>query len=237
MPPIRPSCDLRWMQRALTLAAGMRGHVWPNPPVGCVIARDDDLIAEAATDPGGRPHAERKALELAGSAAAGSTLYVTLEPCCHWGKTPPCADAIIAARVSRVVCAIQDPDPRVNGGGFARLRAAGVDVEVGLGAEEARTLMSGFFHRVETGMPEVVVLERAPVAIPAGIDAVIRSDRDRATLITRNETKAESFRLAEPPGHGLPTRLGEMGLTTVAVAADDPIAHQLLVPPFPGTRV
>lgn len=237
MPPIRHSCDLRWMQRALTLAAGMRGHVWPNPPVGCVIARSDVLIAEAATDPGGRPHAERKALELAGSAAAGTTLYVTLEPCCHWGRTPPCADAIIAARVSRVVCAIQDPDPRVNGGGFARLRAAGVDVEIGLGAEAARTLMSGFFHHVETGTPEVVVLERAPVAIPAGIDAIIRSDRDCAYLVTRNETKGERIRLAEPPGHGLPARLGEMGLTSVAVAADDPITHQLLAPPPPGKRV
>ncbi len=237
MPPIRPSCDLAWMQHALTLAAGMRGHVWPNPPVGCVIARDDDLIAEAATDPGGRPHAERKALELAGSAAAGATLYVTLEPCCHWGRTPPCADAIIAARVSRVVCAIQDPDPRVNGGGFARLRAAGVNVEVGLGAEEARTLMSGFFHRIETGTPEVVVLERPPVAIPAGVDAVIRSDGDRATLITRHETRVERFRLAEPASHGLPAHLGKMGLTSVAVAVDDPIAPQLLAPPFPRRRV
>ena len=117
MSPTPPNSDLSFMQRALDLAKRVRGHVWPNPPVGCVIVREGAIVAEAATHPGGRPHAERKALEMAGDGARGATLYVTLEPCCHWGKTPPCADAIIAAGISRVVCATQDPDPRVNGGG------------------------------------------------------------------------------------------------------------------------
>ena len=123
--------DHRWMQHALTLAMRMRGHVWPNPPVGCVIVKNGLIIAEGATRPGGRPHAERVALDRAGADARGATLYVTLEPCCHWGKTPPCADAIVEAGIAPVVCAIQDPDPRVNGGGFRVLRAAGVDLTIG----------------------------------------------------------------------------------------------------------
>jgi pyrimidine deaminase RibD-like protein len=160
------SSDLLWMQRALRLAEGVRGHVWPNPPVGCVIVTNGDVIAEAATHPAGRLHAERKALDFAGAEANGATLYVTLEPCCHWGKTPPCADAIIEAGVSRVVCAIQDPDPRVNGGGFAKLRRAGVEVSVGLGAETATKHMSGFFHRIRTGLPELVAISQGAVGVP-----------------------------------------------------------------------
>ena len=126
MCPTPHNSDLFFMQRALDLARDMRGYVWPNPPVGCVIVKDAEVIAKAATHPGGRPHAERKAIAMAGCAALGATLYVTLEPCCHWGKTPPCTDAIIEAGVARVVCAVQDPDPRVNGGGFQKLRDAGI---------------------------------------------------------------------------------------------------------------
>lgn len=111
-----PNSDALQMGRALALARQMRGHVWPNPPVGCVIVKNGVVIAEGATQPGGRPHSERVALNRAGASAAGSTLYVTLEPCCHWGKTPPCADAIIVAGVARVVAAMQDPDPCVTRG-------------------------------------------------------------------------------------------------------------------------
>ena len=107
--------DKMWMRRALDLAEQMCGHVWPNPPVGCVIVKEGAVIAQGVTRPGGRPHAKRVALDQAKADAKGATLYVTLEPCCHWGKTPPCADAIIEAGIARVVCAIRDPEPRVKG--------------------------------------------------------------------------------------------------------------------------
>lgn len=145
--------DAHWMRRALALARGARGLVWPNPPVGCVLVRGDKIAAEAETQPGGRSHAERLALTRAGLRAQGTTLYVTLEPCSHWGRTPPCADAIIAAGVTRVVAKLRDPDPRVDGKGFARLRAAGIAVDIGLGAQDAREIMAGFLHQVRTGAP------------------------------------------------------------------------------------
>ena len=166
MSPTPPNSDQAWMERALCLARAVRGHVWPNPPVGCVIVRDGEVVGEAATHPGGRPHAERKAIDLASQSAMGATLYVTLEPCYHWGKTPPCADAIIEAGLARVVCAIQDPDPRVNGGGFEKLRESGIHVDVGLCRTEARAVMSGFFHRVRTGMPKLVKAATASARVP-----------------------------------------------------------------------
>lgn len=215
------------MQCALTLADRMRGHVWPNPPVGCVIVKDGVSIAEAATHPGGRPHAERKAIEQARADAKGATLYVTLEPCSHWGKTPPCADAIIEAGVSRVVCAIQDPDPRVNGGGFARLRHAGVDVAVGLCADEAERLMSGFFHRVHTGEPELSVMDQVLTAVPVGLDALILSTHEGVCLFTRCEETCTSIDITRIPDHRLLADLGDMGLTSIAVSRHDPVAHRL----------
>ena len=163
--------DHRWMHRALTLAMRMRGHVWPNPPVGCVIVKNGLVIAEGATRPGGRPHAERVALDEAGADAKGSTLYVTLEPCSHWGKTPPCAEAIVEAGIARVVCAIRDPDARVSGGGFRVLRNAGVDLTIGPCRENAETVMSAFFLRLSRGEPEVTVLTEVSETVPSGIDA------------------------------------------------------------------
>lgn len=217
------SSDLLWMQRALRLAEGVRGHVWPNPPVGCVIVTNGDVIAEAATHPGGRPHAERKALDFAGAEANGATLYVTLEPCCHWGKTPPCADAIIEAGVSRVVCAIQDPDPRVNGGGFAKLRRAGVEVSVGLGAETATQHMSGFFHRIRTGLPELVAISQGAVGVPDGEDAFLVTCTQGTELTTRSGTKEN----LKQPAHQLMRWMGELGLTSVAIPQDDPLWQTL----------
>lgn len=113
----------RWMAEAISLARGMRGLVWPNPPVGCVIVRDGEIVGRGHTQPGGRPHAERVALDEEGERAKGAIFYVTLEPCCHWGRTPPCADAIIAAGVYTVHASLQDPDPRVGAASqsFARL--------------------------------------------------------------------------------------------------------------------
>jgi diaminohydroxyphosphoribosylaminopyrimidine deaminase/5-amino-6-(5-phosphoribosylamino)uracil reductase len=131
--------------------------VWPNPAVGCVIARDGRVVGRGWTQPGGRPHAETEALVRAGAAAHGATAYVTLEPCCHWGRTPPCADALIIAGVRRVVVACEDPDPRVAGGGLARLRAAGLGVEIGLCAAEAAEINAGFFQRVRLGRPLVTL--------------------------------------------------------------------------------
>ncbi len=133
------------------------GRVWPNPAVGCVILNEDKVVGRGWTQPGGRPHAETEALARAGAAAHGATAYVTLEPCCHWGRTPPCADALIAARLGRVVVALEDPDPRVAGGGVARLRAAGIVVEAGLGAAEAAEINAGFFQRVRLGRPLVTL--------------------------------------------------------------------------------
>ena len=140
--------DHRWMHRALTLAMRMRGHVWPNPPVGCVIVKNGLVIAEGATRPGGRPHAERVALDEAGADAEGATLYVTLEPCSHWGTTPPCAEAIVEAGIARVVCAIRDPDPRVDGGGFEVLRAADIALKISTCSADAERVVSSFFHSI-----------------------------------------------------------------------------------------
>ena len=126
-----------WMERAVALAEGGRGRVSPNPMVGAVLVRDGRVVGEGFHRAAGRAHAEAEALAAAGAVAAGATCYVTLEPCAHHGRTPPCADALVAAGVARVVAAVQDPDPRVDGAGLARLRAAGVAVELGLGAEAA----------------------------------------------------------------------------------------------------
>lgn len=223
MLQIPHSSDHFWMQRALSLANTMRGHVWPNPPVGCVIVKKGAVVAEAATGTGGRPHAERKALVEAAGAAKGATLYVTLEPCCHWDKTPPCADAVIDAGIRRVVVAIQDPDPRVNGGGFVKLREAGLDVVVGVGAVEARRLMSGFFHRVQKGEPELVVLEKSETSIPPGVDALIRSTPSGTKLVTR----LEPIDVSDVPHSQFLQHLGALGLTSVAVSAGDPICSVL----------
>jgi diaminohydroxyphosphoribosylaminopyrimidine deaminase/5-amino-6-(5-phosphoribosylamino)uracil reductase len=145
------------MRAALALAARGLGTTWPNPSVGCVVVRDGRVIARARTAPGGRPHAETEALAAAGAAAWGATLYVTLEPCCHHGRTPPCTDAIIAAGIARVVVAIRDPDPRVNGEGLARLRAAGIEVTEGVLAPEGSALHAGFISRIAHGRPLVTL--------------------------------------------------------------------------------
>ena len=208
-----PSSDQAWMERALGLAREARGHVWPNPPVGCVIIKEGRVVGEAATHPGGRPHAERNAIDQARHRAIRATLYVTLEPCCHWGKTPPCADAIIDAGISRVVCAVQDPDPRVNGGGFAKLREAGIDVVVGMCRTTAQAVMSGFFHRVQFGVPELVTLAESTNLIPEGVDGILVSGKTAVILTTRSGTFESELR---SPQHKLEW-MGSLGLTTVAI--------------------
>ncbi|PTQ71295.1 bifunctional diaminohydroxyphosphoribosylaminopyrimidine deaminase/5-amino-6-(5-phosphoribosylamino)uracil reductase RibD [Celeribacter persicus] len=149
--------DLRHMRHALSLAARGLGRTWPNPAVGCVIVRDGRVVGRGWTQPGGRPHAEVVALRQAGEAARGATAYVTLEPCSHHGKTPPCSEALIAAGLSRVVVALGDPDPRVNGRGFEILQDAGVDVVTGLCEDEARKQQQGFLSKVTLGRPMVTL--------------------------------------------------------------------------------
>lgn len=148
--------DERYMRRALTLARKGQGRTSPNPAVGCVIVRDGRIVGEGWHKKAGTPHAEIHALSQAGELARGADLYVTLEPCCHHGKTPPCADALIAAGVRRVVAGMADPFPQVAGRGLQKLRRAGILTEVGLLEESCRELNKGFIKAVTTGMPYVI---------------------------------------------------------------------------------
>ena len=145
------------MALALTLGRRGLGNAWPNPAVGAVVVKDGVIVGRGWTQPGGRPHAEAQALARAGEAARGATIYATLEPCSHHGKTPPCVDAIVAAGIARVVSALEDPNPKVAGQGHARLRAAGIAVDVGLCAEEARRAHAGHIRRVRDGRPRVIL--------------------------------------------------------------------------------
>jgi diaminohydroxyphosphoribosylaminopyrimidine deaminase/5-amino-6-(5-phosphoribosylamino)uracil reductase len=145
------------MAHALRLAARGLGNVWPNPAVGCVIVRDGLIVGRGWTQPGGRPHAEVRALLQAGGLAEGATAYVTLEPCAHHGQTPPCAEALIGAKLARVVTSLTDPDPRVSGKGHAMLRAGGIAVTEGVMTPEATRLNAGFLKRVTQGLPFVTL--------------------------------------------------------------------------------
>lgn len=147
--------DRAFMDHALRLGRRGLGLTWPNPSVGCVLVRDGVVVGRGLTQPGGRPHGETTAIAHAGASARGSTAYVTLEPCSHYGRTAPCSDALARAGIVRVVCAIGDPDPRVRGRGFTMLRAYGIGVEVGLGEAEAALDHRGHFTRVRLGRPFV----------------------------------------------------------------------------------
>lgn len=149
--------DHRFMQLALALGRRGQGATWPNPAVGAVVVKDGVILGRGWTQPGGRPHAEPQALQRAGEAARGATLYVTLEPCSHHGKSPPCVDAIIVSGIARVVSAIEDPNPQVAGQGHARLRDAGITVDVGLCRDEAAQAHTGHFLRVREGRPHVTL--------------------------------------------------------------------------------
>ncbi|MET0745759.1 MAG: bifunctional diaminohydroxyphosphoribosylaminopyrimidine deaminase/5-amino-6-(5-phosphoribosylamino)uracil reductase RibD [Microvirga sp.] len=153
--------DHRLMALALSLGERNLGLTWPNPSVGAIVVDESGdaplIIAQGATQPGGRPHAERVALDAAGSRAVGKTLYVTLEPCSHHGRSSPCSDAVVAAGITRVVSALEDPDARVAGSGHAQLREAGISVEVGCLAGRARQGHRGHILRVTRGRPAVTV--------------------------------------------------------------------------------
>ncbi len=155
--PHTPAEDLPHMRAALALARRGLGATWPNPSVGCVIVNQGRVVGRGFTATGGRPHAEPAALAMAGYAAKGATAYVTLEPCCHWGQTPPCTDALIEAGIARVVIATGDPDKRVDSQGIARLREAGIQTDVGLLEAEAQEILAGFIQKTTTGRPLVTL--------------------------------------------------------------------------------
>ncbi len=151
------AADARFMARALALAAEGLGRTFPNPPVGAVFVRGGRVVGEGFHHRAGAPHAEIEALRAAGGRVRGATLYVTLEPCSHHGRTPPCAEALVGLGLRRIVVAMVDPNPRVRGRGIAKLRRAGIPVVVGPGAEEARLLTVGYRSRVLHGRPLVTL--------------------------------------------------------------------------------
>jgi diaminohydroxyphosphoribosylaminopyrimidine deaminase/5-amino-6-(5-phosphoribosylamino)uracil reductase len=200
--------DQAHMRAALGLARRGLGNTWPNPAVGCVIVRDGQVVGRGWTQPGGRPHAETEALSRAGAAARGATAYVTLEPCSHWGRTPPCCDALIRAGIARVVVATGDPDPRVDGRGLQRLRDAGVAVETGLLGEAARAVNAGFARRITLGLPLVTL------KLATSLDGRIATAEGESRWITG----AEARRAA----HGLRARHDAILVGSGTVLADDP---------------
>jgi len=190
--------DSRHMGRAIELALAAMGRTWPNPAVACVIARDGEVLAEAATAPGGRPHAEEQAVPVAGEAARGATAYVTLEPCgARSSGRKSCSHFLVEAGIGRVVIAALDPSPFASGRGVERLRKAGLEVETGLLADDARVLYEGYLHRLETGRPMVRTARDA-----TGFDA-------QFAAAPRADLKAEL------------TRLGEAGYTRLWVPDGD----------------
>jgi len=204
----RSHSDLRSMRAALALARRGLGTVWPNPAVGCVIVNRGRVVGRGWTQPGGRPHGETEALGRAGEAAGGGTAYVSLEPCCHWGRTPPCTDALIDAGIRRVVVALEDPDRRVAGEGVRRLRAAGLDVETGLCAAEAAEINAGFFCRLRAGRPLVTL------KLATSLDGRIATGQGESQWITGPPARERA--------HALRAAHDAIMVGTGTVIADDP---------------
>ncbi len=211
-PAQRAGFDTHMMQIALGIAARGLGRTAPNPAVGAVIADEatGEVIARGWTAPGGRPHAETEAIARAGERVRGATMYVTLEPCSHHGATPPCADAILGAGIKRVVCAIEDPDPRVAGRGLARLRQGGVAVERGLMVEAAHWLAAGHILRVTERRPLVT----AKLALDAAGD-VPRGGSGKPAWVTSESSRAL--------GHLLRARSDAILVGRRTVLDDDPM--------------
>src|SRR6266567_3406156 len=202
--------DARFMALALALGRRGLGRTWPNPAVGAVVTKDGVIVGRGWTQPGGRPHAETEALGRAGAAARGATLYVTLEPCSHHGKTPPCADAIIAAGIARVVSALVDPNPEVAGAGHWRLAEAGV--------VEARRAHAGHIRRVKDGRPHVIL----KLAVSADGKAALA---DRRPAAITGEAGRARVHLMRARSDAVLTGIG-------TAVADDPLLSSRL----PGMR-
>lgn len=234
-PPAEQPDDRIWMAEALTAAAGVRTTTAPNPWVGAVLVPAGEYsVAVGATSPPGGPHAEAVALDLAGPGARGATMYVTLEPCAHHGRTPPCADALIEAGVARVVVAIEDPDPQVAGAGLARLRSAGVATTVGVGAAEATEQLAPYLHQRRTGRPLVVL--KLAATLDGRIAAPDRSSRwitGEAARLDVHRMRAESGAIAVGAGT---VRADDPVLTVRGVEGPDPVRVVLGSIP-PGARV
>lgn len=219
----RPELDLWHMRRALDLAVQGQGHVEPNPMVGCVIVQGAEIIGEGWHRRFGEPHAEVEALKLAGERAAGATMYVTLEPCCHHGKTPPCTKAILKAGITRVVAALRDPFPQVAGQGLAELEAAGVHTEVGVLAAESQQLNAPYLKLVRTGRPWVIgkwaMTLDGKIATRTGSSMWVSNESSRAVvhklrgrmdaiMIGRETARRDDPLLtARPPGPRTPLRI------------------------------
>ncbi|MCE2927853.1 MAG: bifunctional diaminohydroxyphosphoribosylaminopyrimidine deaminase/5-amino-6-(5-phosphoribosylamino)uracil reductase RibD [Rickettsiales bacterium] len=184
---IESSNHQAFMLRAIELGRTNLGQTWPNPAVGAVVVKDGKIVGEGFTARGGRPHAEPQALAKAGEVARGATLYVSLEPCAHQGKTPPCTDAIISAGIARVVVACRDPNPPVNGKGIAQLQAAGIEVTENICSAEARALNRGFISVVERKRPYVMM------KVATSADGKIAGGSER--WITGETARAEVHRL------------------------------------------
>ncbi|HYW91275.1 MAG TPA: bifunctional diaminohydroxyphosphoribosylaminopyrimidine deaminase/5-amino-6-(5-phosphoribosylamino)uracil reductase RibD [Gammaproteobacteria bacterium] len=210
------------MARALRLAERGRFSTRPNPRVGCVLTRAGVVVGEGWHERAGGPHAEVMALGRAGAAAAGSTAYVTLEPCSHHGRTAPCVDALRAAGVARVVVAMRDPNPLVAGRGLARLEAAGIDTTVGPCGDEARALNAGFVSRMERGRP------RVRVKLAASLDGRTAMASGESRWITDEAARRDVHRLRAESG-AVVTGIG-------TVLADDPSLNVRLDRPVPGLR-
>lgn len=204
----RNASDLGYMKNALALASRGLGTTAPNPSVGCVIVNDGVVVGRGWTQPGGRPHAETEALSIAGSAAKGATAYVSLEPCCHQGQTPPCTNALIESGVARVVIASSDPDKRVDGGGISALKAAGVDVDSGVLSDDASALNTGFFKVSREKLP-FVALKSA-----TSLDGRIALENGESQWITGEG--ARSY------GHLLRSQYDAVMVGSGTVDADDP---------------
>jgi diaminohydroxyphosphoribosylaminopyrimidine deaminase / 5-amino-6-(5-phosphoribosylamino)uracil reductase len=214
--------DQHWMNQALAQARRALGRVSPNPAVGAVIVRDGQIVGEGHTEPPGERHAEIVALDQAGDQARGATMYVTLEPCAHYGRTPPCRDAVLDAGISRVVIATRDPNPQVNGQSIASLREHGVEVHVGIGSAEAIRLNAGFFRRLQTGRPEV------HVKYAMSLDGKIATHTGHARWITGPEARRDA--------HVIRDRSDAILVGIGTVLADDPLLTTRLDETIAGFR-
>jgi diaminohydroxyphosphoribosylaminopyrimidine deaminase / 5-amino-6-(5-phosphoribosylamino)uracil reductase len=201
--------DRRFMGLALSLGRRGLGRTWPNPAVGAVIVKNGEIVGRGWTQPGGRPHAEIEALRRAGEMARSATLYVTLEPCSHHGKSPPCADAVITSGIARVVSTMDDPNPEVAGRGHARLRSAGIAVDVGMEAATARRDHAGHIRRMRDGRPHVTL----KLAISA--DGKVAGARRQRVAITGNAVR-DRVHLMRAHSDAIMIGIG-------TVLADDPV--------------
>lgn len=219
--PVRKAtpADKRFMALAFAEARKVKGKTLPNPPVGAVVVKGGKVVGKGGTLPAGQSHAEVVALAKAGKHARGGTLYVTLEPCSHHGRTPPCTDAILAAGIRKVVAAVRDPNPKVKGGGLAVLARAGVDTRLGLLHDEAREFYEGFFFFVTRGRPKIFL------KIAQSLDGRINARPGEETAITGPEARAFT--------HGLRARVDAVVIGGNTLRIDDPDLTPRLLPGAP----